>query len=135
MWSYLLPFCALLTASVALAPSSSLLPPAAVDTIRSGRIAVLPNWLPPQDVANLRGDAMALFNAGKFSADALAAYGAEQTTKFSPAKDRTVLRLGQWKDPSLANYNLRLRFGARMAALRTALPTAFLDVLIIHLLG
>jgi hypothetical protein len=105
----------------ALVPASQLLPPQALETIRSGRIAVLPNWLPAEDVAALRGDAQSLHRAGHFSADALAAYGAEQTTKFDASKDRTVLRLGQWRDKSLGDKALRERFGRRMASLRTAL--------------
>jgi hypothetical protein len=106
---------------VAPPPLQTVLPQSTFDIVRSGRIAVLPNWLPEADVADLRADAMSLHREGKFSADALAAYGAEKTTKFDASKDRTVLRLGQWKDPGLANFGLRQRFGERMASLRTSL--------------
>jgi hypothetical protein len=107
--------------AAALAPASAVLPSSAIDTILNGRVAVLPNWLPSAEVASLRQDAMNLQRDGHFSADALAAYGAEKSTAFDASKDRTVLRLNKWKDARLGNFGLRQRFGERMASLRSAL--------------
>lgn len=91
------------------------------DTIQSGRIAVIPNFIPPQEIAALRTDAQQLHNDQQFSTDALASYGS--SGKFDPSKDRAVLRLSQWKDTSLGTWETRARFGNRMAALRADLST------------
>lgn len=89
------------------------------DTIQSGRIAVIPNFLPPEEIASLRDDAQQLHANQKFSTDALASYGS--SGKFDPSKDRAVLRLQQWKDQSIGTWETRRRFGNRMAGLRTDL--------------
>ena len=88
-------------------------------TIEEGHIAVVPNFLPLAEVQALRTDAQNLFADQRFSTDALASYGT--AGKFDPSKDRAVLRLSQWKDASLGDWQLRQRFGRRMAALRTDL--------------
>lgn len=89
------------------------------DTIRSGRIAVIPNFLPPEEILALRTDAQNLHADEKFSTDALASYGT--SGKFDPSRDRAVLRLNQWKDQSIGDWDTRRRFGNRMAALRSEL--------------
>lgn len=89
------------------------------DTIRAGHIAVVPDFIPPQEVLALRTDAQGLHAAAHFSTDALASYGT--SGKFDASKDRAVLRLGQWKDTSLGTWDTRRRFGNRMAALRADL--------------
>ena len=89
------------------------------DTIRSARIAVIPNFIPPQEILRLRTDAQDLHANSKFSTDALASYGS--SGKFDPSKDRAVLRLNQWKDQSIGTWDTRQRFGNRMAALRADL--------------
>ena len=86
------------------------------DTIQSGRIAVIPNFLPPQEISSLRADAQSLWQDNTFSTDALASYGT--SGKFDPSKDRAVLKLSQWKDTTLGEFQTRQRLGARMAALR-----------------
>ena len=52
--------------------SSGLLPPGTIEEIEAGRIVVIKNWLPPNELADLRRDAEASFAAGWFKADALA---------------------------------------------------------------
>ena len=54
-----------------------MLPQSAYDTILSGKIATIPNFISPALTASLRSDAQDLYNSGHFSADALAAYGTE----------------------------------------------------------
>ena len=104
------------------AGKKNLLPDSVYDTILQGRIAVVPNFLSEKLVAELRNDAKDLYGKGHFSADALAAYGTEQDAKFDPARDRTVLKLAQWKRTDIGNPNLRHNvFGSIMANLRTDL--------------
>ena len=88
-------------------------------TIQDGKIAVIPNFIPPNEYQLLRADAENLWNEKKFSVDALAGYGSKG--KFDPTKDRAVLRLQQWKDQSLGNYSNRQRFGNLMADIRSQL--------------
>lgn len=99
-----------------------LLPSSAYDTIQAGKIAVIPNFLPASEVAALRKDAMRLHADRSFSTDALASYGTSGS--FDPTKDRAVLKLAQWKNPQLGNYETRQRFAARMADVRSRLSTA-----------
>ena len=88
-------------------------------TIEEGKIAVIPNFLPQNEITPLRSDAQNLWDDGKFSTDALAGYGS--TGKFDPTKDRAVLRLPQWKNDLLGNYENRQRFGNLMAMVRSEL--------------
>jgi hypothetical protein len=89
------------------------------DTILSGNIAVIPNFLPAQEILALREDAAALHTSNHFSTDALASDGSSGT--FDPAKDRAVLKLDQWKNPELGHWQTRTALANRMAALRTDL--------------
>ena len=89
------------------------------DTIQQGRIAVIPNFIPAQDILSLRSDAQALWNDRKYTTDALASYGASGA--FDPSRDRAVLKLSQWQDQTLGTYQTRQRLGSRMAALRADL--------------
>lgn len=86
------------------------------DTLGDGKIAVIPNFLPPDETARLRRDASALHGQRRFSTDALASYG--RNGDFDPAKDRAVLRLSQWKDEGAGDWETRRRFGERMRVLR-----------------
>mmetsp|Transcript_10509 Transcript_10509/g.12801 ORF Transcript_10509/g.12801 Transcript_10509/m.12801 type:complete len:437 (+) Transcript_10509:52-1362(+) len=86
---------------------SNMLSDTVYDTILSGKIATVPNFIPPSLTAALRSDAQNLYQSQHFSADALAAYGTETTAKFDPSKDRTVLKLNQWKRNDIGNYKLR----------------------------
>ena len=61
-----------------------LVPPGAIDTVLGGRIAVLKNWLPVEEVNALRKDAAALHDLGSFSTDALSSYGSNG--KFDPTR-------------------------------------------------
>ena len=88
-------------------------------TIEEGKIAVVPNFIPHNEITPLRTDAQNLWDEGKFSTDALAGYGS--TGKFDPAKDRAVLRLPQWKNDSLGNFADRQRFGSLMSNVRSEL--------------
>jgi hypothetical protein len=97
-----------------------MLSPNVYDTIQSGRIAVIPNFLATEDILALRQDAQSLYASNTFSTDALAAYGSSGKV-FDPAKDRTVLKLQQWKNTGLGNYETRNRFGNLMARVRTDL--------------
>jgi hypothetical protein len=97
----------------------SLLSQSAIDAIQSTKIAVIPNFISTTEVVSLRNDAQMLWKENYFSTDALAAYGSNG--KFDPSKDRAVLKLSQWKNPNLGNYQLRMRFGNRLQALRSEL--------------
>ena len=96
-----------------------LLPKSVYPTIAEGKIAVIPNFIPQNEVNLLRTDAQNLWDQGKFSTDALAGYGS--TGKFDPTKDRAVLRLPQWKNSESGNYQNRLRFGDLMGKVRSEL--------------
>jgi hypothetical protein len=89
------------------------------ERIESGKIAVVPNFFSKQDIAPLRRDAASLHEASLFSTDALASYGT--SGKFDPSKDRAVLKLNQWKDSSLGDWETRQKFAARMSDLRADL--------------
>lgn len=99
--------------------SDGLLPSSAFDTINEGKIAIVPNFLSASQVSDLRNDAMDLHADGRFSTDALASYGTSGA--FDPAKDRAVLKLSQWKNVSLGNWETRKRFAAQMANVRLEL--------------
>jgi Rps23 Pro-64 3,4-dihydroxylase Tpa1-like proline 4-hydroxylase len=89
------------------------------ETIESGKIAVVPNFFSKQDIAPLRRDAASLHAAGLFSTDALASYGTRGD--FNPSKDRAVLKLNQWKNSALGDWETRQKFAARMSDLRADL--------------
>jgi len=89
------------------------------DTIQNGKIAVIPDFLPPSFVDVLQRDAAALHEAGHFSTDALASYGT--SGKFDPSRDRAVLKLSQWKNDALGDAATRTQLAARMRALRSDL--------------
>jgi hypothetical protein len=48
-----------------------LLPPSVIGTIQAGRIAVLHDFLPENEVSQLRADAIDLHRKGHYSTDAL----------------------------------------------------------------
>lgn len=96
-----------------------LLPPSVFSTIEEGRIAVIPKFLPQNEIDLLRSDAQLLWDDHRFSTDALAGYGS--AGKFDPEKDRAVLRLPQWKNDSLGNFSNRQRFGSLMGSVRSEL--------------
>lgn len=96
-----------------------LLPSSVYDTINAGKIAVIPNFLSRDYISTLRNDAQDLHATNYFSTDALASYGSDG--KFDPARDRAVLKLARWKDPSLGDWILRSNFAKTMAAVRTDL--------------
>jgi Rps23 Pro-64 3,4-dihydroxylase Tpa1-like proline 4-hydroxylase len=75
------------------------------DTIQCGKIAVIPDFVSRDKVKVIQQDAKYLFENGYFTTDALSSYGTNG--KFDPSKDRTVIKLQQWKDPAAGNYNLR----------------------------
>ena len=58
-------------------------------------------------ITSLRTDAIDLYQTGQFSTDALAVYGTEFTTKFDPTRDRTIMKLDQWKRTDVGNAKLR----------------------------
>ena len=96
-----------------------MLSPKVYDTILSGQIAVVPNFLPAEEIRALKEDAQGLHAAHRFSTSALTGYGS--SGKFDPAKDRAVLKLDQWKNIGSGNWETRSRLGNRMAALRSDL--------------
>ena len=91
-------------------------------TINSGKIAVIPNFLSETDLLPLRMDAQNLWADQRFSTDALASYGSTGT--FDPTKDRSVLRLPQWKNDQLGNFSLRQKLGTLMGQVRRELAVA-----------
>ena len=95
---------------------------AVYDTIAAGQIAVVPQFLSATDITPLRHDAQHLFMDQQYSTDALAGYGSKG--KFDPKKDRSVLKLPQWKNPQLGNAHLRHhQLGQLMHRVRTDLAT------------
>ena len=101
------------------ASGSTMLPSSVYEKIQLGQIAVVPNFLNKDEVAMLRADAKNLHADGHFSTDALASYGS--SGKFDPSKDRAVLKLIQWKNQELGNWELRKSFGRKMARVRAQL--------------
>ena len=97
------------------APATSILPPGTIETIESGRVVVIRDWLPKDLLASLRADAEQSFAAGHYKADALASYGKKTKAGSSggsdPANDRMVMPSfypskgtdGPWVDPSLGD--------------------------------
>ena len=122
-------------AVVAAEVSESLLPPGTIKEIEAGRVVVLKNWLPSEEVAALRADALASFAAGHFKADALASYGKKTSAGFDPANDRMVMPSffpskgtdGPWADPTLGDAAARRRFGDRMAQVKATLAKQLAD--------
>jgi Rps23 Pro-64 3,4-dihydroxylase Tpa1-like proline 4-hydroxylase len=111
------------------APEDMNLPPGTIEQIEAGRIVVVKNWLPSDELAALRSDAEAAFAAGHFKADALATYGQKPKAGFDPSHDRMVMPSfypskgldGPWVDSSIGNAAVRLRFKQRMGAVKAAL--------------
>jgi len=68
----------------------ALIPHSALETIDRGDIAILPNFVPTDQVSRWRSDAQQLHRDGHFIVDALAGYG-KSSANFDPAKDRAVL--------------------------------------------
>ena len=120
----------------ALSPPSSSLPESAIRTIRSGGIAIVPDFLGPSDSSRLRRDASDLFRGGRFVVDSLAGYGRagqlRDKSKFDPAKDRAVLpsfvpsagRSGPFVDASLGDADGRRRLAYAVGSLRLELAHA-----------
>ena len=77
------------TSTAVTSTTSRMLPQSAYDTILSGKIATIPNFISPALTASLRSDAKGLYDGGYFSADALAAYGTEVSHVVSQHKGLT----------------------------------------------
>ena len=90
------------------------IPRSALATIHAGKIAVIPGFMPMDEVRFLRRDAANLHADGVF------------TNNYSTdlADDRQVLRLKPWMDRDVGQGAARLRFTARMDALRCDLAAA-----------
>jgi Rps23 Pro-64 3,4-dihydroxylase Tpa1-like proline 4-hydroxylase len=109
------------------------LPPTAIEEIEGGRVVVVKNWLPADEVAILRADAQESFVAGHFKADALATYRTSQKRGtrdgFDPSNDRMVMPSfypsrgldGPWVDGTIGNAAARRSFKRRMASVKLAL--------------
>ena len=87
------------------------IPRSALSTIHAGKIAVIPDFMPMDEVRLMRSDAANLHADGVF------------TNNYSTdlADDRQVLRLKPWMDRDVGAGDARLRFTARMDALRCRL--------------
>ena len=121
------------------APATSILPPGTIETIESGRVVVIRDWLPKDLLASLRTDAEQSFAAGHYKADALASYGkktkAGSSGGFDPANDRMVMPSfypskgtdGPWVDPSLGDAQARARFKGLMTDVRHLLARELQD--------
>jgi Rps23 Pro-64 3,4-dihydroxylase Tpa1-like proline 4-hydroxylase len=99
--------------------SNRLLPKSVYETILSGQIAVVPEFLSLPDVRDLQRDSEHLYRSNYFSTDALASYGT--SGQFDPAKDRAVLKLTRWQDPTLGQASVRRQLEVRLQDLRTDL--------------
>lgn len=89
------------------------------ERIKHGKIAVVHNFLPKHEVRALQRDAGNLHQEGHFSTDALASYG--KSGEFDPSKDRAVLKLAQWKNSDLGDWDTRQAFARRMKDMRADL--------------
>ena len=119
--------------------SENMLPPGTIEEIEAGRVVVLKNWLPREEVGALRADALASFAAGHFKADALASYGkktkAGTNEGFDAANDRMVMPSffpskgtdGPWVDPTIGDSAARRRFRERMAQVKATLARELTD--------
>jgi Rps23 Pro-64 3,4-dihydroxylase Tpa1-like proline 4-hydroxylase len=96
-----------------------LFPTSVYDTIQQGKIAVIPDFLPKSEILSLQRDAEDMHASNHFSTDALSSYGS--SGKFDPSKDRTVLKLSQWKNTALGDWSVRKQFSARIRDLRSDL--------------
>ena len=114
----LLVLCESLSAVAALQPQQGKqLSNKVYETILSGRIAVVHDFLSQDEVSGLRNDAQDLYANDKFSRPS--DYGT--TSKVDPAKDRAVFRVSQWKLRDNGRYDLRRQLGDRMADVRSEL--------------
>lgn len=107
------------TPSLPLAPS---VVSSVVDTIQSGRVAIVDDFLKPSFVDALREDAKLLYGQGRFQADGLASY--TTTRKFDPEISRQVLRSASWHDPELGSSAVRKSLGRTIFGLRSQLSAA-----------
>ena len=96
-----------------------LFPTSIYDTIQQGKIAVIPDFLANSEILPLQRDAEDMYTSNYFSTDALSSYGS--SGKFDPSKDRTVLKLSQWKNTELGDWTVRKQFSARIRDLRSDL--------------
>ena len=96
-----------------------LFPTSVYETIQQGKIAVIPDFLPKSEILSLQRDAEDIYASNHFSTDALASYGS--SGKFDPSKDRTVLKLSQWKNTALGDWSVRKQFSTRIRDLRSDL--------------
>lgn len=115
--------------------SLSSLPNSAIETINNGGIAVIPDFLSPSVVSQLRADAQRLHAEGHFITDGLAGYdkktGAKDKAQFDPSKDRAVFpayipsqnRAGPFVSASLGDADGRQALTRTIAGLRTELST------------
>lgn len=111
--------CSSIALQVTTPKESNLLGRQVFDTIQDGKIAIIPNFLSAGEIRALRDDAQKLWEDGKFSTDALAAYGSNG--KFDPTKDRAVLKLNQWKNRNNGQWETREMMGNRMQKVRAEL--------------
>lgn len=130
---------AAVAAAAAAGDENMLLPPGTIEQIESGRIVIIPNWLPADELSALRADAEASYAAGHFKADALATYGqknkAGTNQGFDPANDRMVMPSfypskgtdGPWVDMSIGDGAARQRFKSRMAQVKALLARKLED--------
>lgn len=99
------------------ATSDKLFSNSVYETIQNGKIAVIPDFLP--DLQALQRDAQSLHTNQYFTTDALASYGTNGN--FDPSKDRAVLKLQQWKNTQVGDWETRRQFAARIQDLRADL--------------
>ena len=107
------------------------LPAGVVEELEAGRVVVVPNWLPMDEVRALRADAEACYNNGHFCLDALAAKTLKQHKVLDPADDRQVLPSffaskgtdGPWVDDSIGNAIARKNFKKKLAQLKNGLAS------------
>jgi hypothetical protein len=108
------------------------LPSGTVEALEAGRVVVVPNWLPMDEVRTLRADAESCYTSGRgFCLDALAAKSVKQHNKLEPADDRRVMPSffaskgtdGPWVDDSIGSAEARKSFKARIAGLKRTLAS------------
>jgi len=108
--------------------SSPILPRGTIETIESGRAAVVPGWLPLRDCEELRSDVRRCYEGGHFKNFILSrnpnkADAAANDRWIMNSHSRATGRDGPFADPAVGDFDVRQRFKARMAEVKGYLST------------
>jgi len=112
---------------------SSVLPPGTIETIESGRAAIIPNWISPSETAALCTDVQQCFAGGHFT-NFILSRNPNKADK--AANDRWIMPSfstaradadGPFADAAVGDIEVRLKLKARMAEIKVALANELYD--------